>query len=120
MEMNIERKEKLVTYDDICEMAFEPTVDLMMKKYDVLSMTNEQLGNAFQEVRDAVKLESEEFVGEYEKVIKKLKKRYIKVNQYDMDSDPKVIKEKKTADEKQKLIELKEQFKSVKIELPFY
>ena len=45
MNFETENKKELITYEHICEEAFELTIDLMMKKYDVLSMTYDQLGN---------------------------------------------------------------------------
>lgn len=102
MENNQITEKKLITYEEICEEAFKPTIDLMMKKYDVLSMTNDELGNAYQEVRDAVKEESEEFKIAYEKVIKKLIRRYKKQGVFDMNTHPDVIeaKEKELADQR--------------------
>lgn len=86
---------KLITYEEICEEAFKPTIDLMMKKYNVLSMTNEQLGDAYQEVKDAVENGSEEFKIAYEKVISELIRRYNKRKMFDVDTHPDVIETKK-------------------------
>lgn len=99
MKKEFENKNELVTYEDICKEAFEPSIALMMKKYDVLSMTNLQLGNAYQEVRDAVEDGSEEFMGTYFKVIKKLLRKYKKLGQFDLSTEP------KTEEEKSKIVE---------------
>lgn len=107
MKNDMETKKELITYESICEEAFEPTIALMMKKYDVLSMTNEQLGNAYQEVRDAVEEGSEEFLEANDKMIKKLLKRYKKLDLFDMDTHPDVIKAKEKELNVQRLIELK-------------
>lgn len=90
----METKKELITYESICEEAFEPTIALMMKKYDVLSMTNEQLGNAYQEVRDAVDEGSEGFNEDYKKVIKKLLRRYKKLGVFDLSTEPETEEEK--------------------------
>lgn len=107
MKNETEIEKKLITYEEICEEAFKPTIDLMMEKYDVLSMTNDELGNAYQEVRDAVKEESEEFKIAYEKVIKKLIRRYKKQGVFDMNTHPDVIKAKEDELEEQRLREAK-------------
>lgn len=107
MKNETEIEKKLITYEEICEEAFKPTIDLMMKKYDVLSMTNDELGNAYQEVRDAVKEESEEFKIAYDKVIKKLIRRYKKQGVFDMNTHPDVIKAKEDELEEQRLREAK-------------
>lgn len=99
MKKEFENKNKLVTYEDICEEAFEPTIALMMKKYDVLSMTNDQLGDAYQEVRDAVEKGSEEFMKAYLSVIKKLLHKYKKLGQFNLSTEP------KTEEEKSKIVE---------------
>lgn len=100
-------EKKLITYEEICEEAFKPTIDLMMEKYDVLSMTNDELGNAYQEVRDAVKEESEDFKIAYEKVIKKLIRRYKKQGMFDINTHPDEIKAKEDELEEQRLREAK-------------
>ncbi|MDD5052509.1 MAG: hypothetical protein PHO27_07255 [Sulfuricurvum sp.] len=102
---------KLITYDEICDEAFKPTIDLMMKKYDVLSMTNDQLGDAYQKVRDAVEEESEEFKTAYEKVISKLICKYSERGVFDMDTHPDVIEEKEKELAEQRLRALKKRFK---------
>ena len=94
MKNDAETKSELITYGSICEEAFELTIDLMMKKYDVLSMTNVQLGNAYQEVRDAVEDGSEEFNEAYKKVIKKLLRRYKKMGVFDLSTEPETEEEK--------------------------
>lgn len=102
-----ENKNELVTYEDICEEAFEPSIDLMMKKYDVLSMTNVQLGNAYQEVRDAVEKGSEEFMKAYLSVIKKLLRRYKKQEIFDLTTEPPTDEEKRKI-EKRSIIDYKD------------
>lgn len=106
MKKEFENKNELVTYEDICEEAFEPTIALMMKKYDVLSMTNDQLGDAYQEVRDAVEKGSEEFMKVYLSVIKKLLRRYKKQEIFDLTTEP-LSDEEKEKIAKQELIEMK-------------
>lgn len=106
MKNDVETKKKFITYEKVCEEAFEPTIDLMMKKYDVLSMTNEQLGDAYQEVRDAVEERSEEFLEANKKVINMLLRRYKKLGVFDMDTHPDVIKEKEEELKAQRLIDL--------------
>lgn len=106
MKNESENKNEFVTYEDICEEAFEPTIALMMKKYDVLSMTNDQLGDAYQEVRHAVEKGSEEFMKAYLRVIKKLLRRYKKQEIFDLTTEPKTDKEKRKIAE-QEHIEMK-------------
>jgi hypothetical protein len=106
MKKEFENKKELVTYEDICEEAFEHTIALMMKKYDVLSMTNVQLGNAYQEVRDAVKGGSEEFNEAYKNVIKNLLKRYKKLGVFDLSTEPET-EEGKAKKDKQAIIDYK-------------
>ena len=106
MKNDAETKSELITYGSICEEAFELTIDLMMKKYDVLSMTNVQLGNAYQEVRDAVEDGSEEFNEAYKKVIKKLLRRYKKMGVFDLSTEPET-EEEKTKKVKQAIIDYK-------------
>lgn len=111
MKKEAENKNELVTYGDICEEAFEPTIDLMMKKYDVLSMTNVQLGDAYQEVRDAVKKRSEEFVQANKKVIEKLLYKYKKLGLFDIDTHPDVIDAKEKELSAKRLREAKKRLK---------
>jgi hypothetical protein len=99
MKNKVETKKELVTYEDICEEAFEPTIALMMKKYDVLSMSNVQLGDAYQEVRDAIKDGSKEFNEAYKEVIKNLLKRYKKLGVFDLSTEPETEEEKAKKDE---------------------
>lgn len=106
MKKEFENKNELVTYEDICEEAFEPTIALMMKKYDVLSMTNLQLGNAYQEVRDAVEKVSEEFEKAYKKVIKNLLRKYKKLEVFDLTTEPET-EEDKAKKAKQAIIDYK-------------
>lgn len=111
MKNETEIEKKLITYEEICEEAFKPTIDLMMKKYDVLSMTNDQIGDAFQEVRDAVKKESEEFQEAYSRVIKNLVRRYTNKGIFDTDTHPDVIKEKEEELEEQRFRNFKKRFR---------
>lgn len=113
MKNNQITEKKLITYEEICEEAFKPTIDLMMKKYDVLSMTNEQIGDAFQEVRDGVEAESEEFMKAYLRVIKKLLRRYTKKGIFDLTTKPLTDKEKKVI-EKRSIVDYKEKNPSAK------
>jgi len=103
MNFETENKKELITYEHICEEAFELTIDLMMKKYDVLSMTYDQLGNAYQEVRDAVEKGSEEFMKAYLKVIKKLLRRYKKQGNFDLTTEPKTDEEKRKIAEQERI-----------------
>lgn len=112
MKNETETEKKLITYEEICEEAFKPTIDLMMEKYDVLSMTNDQIGDAFQQVKDAVEEESEEFKTAYEKVISKLIRKYKKQGVFDMDTHPDVIKAKEDELEAQRFREAKKQLRS--------
>lgn len=100
MKNDQETEKKLITYEEICEEAFKPAIDLMMKKYDVLSMTNEQLGDAYQEVRDAVEEESEEFMKAYLRVIKKLLRRYKKQGIFDLTTEPPTEEEKRKIEQR--------------------
>lgn len=114
MKIETETEKKLITYEEICEEAFKPTIDLMMKQYDVLSMTNDQLGNAFQEVRDAVEAESDEFMKAYLRVIKKLMRRYKRQKIFDLTTEPPSDEEKRKI-AKRELIE-----KKAKTNIPSY
>lgn len=83
---------KVITHNEICEMALEPTVAIMMKQYDVMSMTSSQLMDAYYEVKDAIDRNDESFKKVNEEVIKKLKAKFGKKGQYDFLSDPVIIK----------------------------
>jgi hypothetical protein len=69
-------------------------------------MTNVQLGNAYQEVRDAVEDGSEEFNEAYKKVIKKLLRRYKKLGVFDLSTEPET-EEEKAKKAKQAIIDYK-------------
>lgn len=112
MKNKVETKKELITYGSICEEAFEPTIALMMKKYDVLSMTNVQLGNAYQDVRDAVEEGSEEFVEANKKVIEKLLRKYKKMGLFDIDTHPAVIDAKEKELLAKRIYEAKKRFRN--------